>query len=113
MNTPLKAALKPCPFCGSTPRLVDAAGWEVWCDCGANLCLGDNPSREAVSAAWNHRAVGDVLAKGYLGSGYVGRDTDKDHLLSLSYETQAYAIRAQEAIADLVDAAISKDEGSA
>lgn len=49
------AALKACPFCGNTPRLVDLAGFEVICDCGVVLCL-DEPDRESVVAAWNRRA---------------------------------------------------------
>lgn len=49
------AALKPCPFCGREPKLLDLAGWEVQCDCGVNLCL-ESPEQAAVIKAWNQRA---------------------------------------------------------
>lgn len=58
------ATLKPCPFCGShNIKVVDLAGWEVWCDdCGAT-CNATDPitgcawdSSDKAVAAWNTRA---------------------------------------------------------
>lgn len=46
-----------CPMCGKQPRVIDLGGWEVLCDCGLSLCLGDDPSRDGVVAAWNTRAI--------------------------------------------------------
>jgi Lar family restriction alleviation protein len=60
----MTAALKPCPFCGYTPAVVEVKrarfddGYSVECDHSACQCLGpmrDTPA-EAI-AAWNRRAA--------------------------------------------------------
>lgn len=45
--------LERCPFCGREPRLVDLAGFEVLCDCGASMVTG--PTRVEAITAWNTR----------------------------------------------------------
>lgn len=45
----------PCPMCGSEPRLVDMAGWEILCKCGLMMAV-ESPKKADVVAAWNKRA---------------------------------------------------------
>jgi len=50
--------LLPCPFCGKAPRLCDMGGWEIFCECGADMCLHvETPEPEPLIAAWNTRAT--------------------------------------------------------
>ena len=52
--------LLPCPFCGREPRLVDLAGYEVLCGCGASMVTG--PTQAEAIAAWNTRAHSSEIA---------------------------------------------------
>lgn len=60
MDNNLDIALKPCPFCGDTPRLVHDSSWYVQCNCdvqGAYFFddyVDDAPQQAAKS--WNTRA---------------------------------------------------------
>lgn len=66
--------LKPCPLCGTPPKLEDLAGWEISCDgCGLNLCLS-TPDQEPLVATWNHRVAPPVAEaipahRRYIGDG--------------------------------------------
>lgn len=50
-----QSELLRCPFCGGKAELVDYAGYEVVCDCGASFCK--LPSRRDCIAGWNTRAA--------------------------------------------------------
>jgi Lar family restriction alleviation protein len=50
--------LKPCPFCGREPRLLDLAGYEVICGCGASMVTG--PKQAEAISAWNTRHSPDA-----------------------------------------------------
>ena len=58
--------LKPCPFCGDTPRLSYGSslgdsyseGMEtnyIWCDCGIYIEVDYEESKETLTKTWNHR----------------------------------------------------------
>lgn len=59
MTTPVSPVsaeeLLPCPFCGSDAKLCDLAGWEIHCQCGAEMVL-PLPDKEPLIAAWNRRS---------------------------------------------------------
>ena len=50
-----RAVLAPCPFCGGEPKLIDAAGYEVWCNCGISFCK--HPDKESTVRSWNTRSL--------------------------------------------------------
>ena len=61
--------LKPCPFCGSAPRMhneswpIDREGNKAktfWVRCGkCGSCSDEYPTAEATANAWNRRADDD------------------------------------------------------